>query len=87
MPLKLDSTVFYGLGKYGTSASDAEISTPGPYNTYLNKGLTPTPIDSPGDAAIQAALHPATGNLLFFYGCPNLVTIFSPTTALTGASC
>ena len=87
MPLKLDSTVFYGLGKYGTSASNAEISKPGPYNTYLNKGLTPTPIDSPGDAAIQAALHPATGNLLYFYGCPGGRTIFSPTGALTGASC
>jgi UPF0755 protein len=87
MPLKLDSTVFYGLGKYGTSASDAEISKRGPYNTYLNKGLTPTPIDSPGDSAIQAALHPATGKLLYFFGCPNGVTIFSPTTPPTGASC
>jgi UPF0755 protein len=87
MSLKLDSTVFYGLGTYGTSASDADISKPGPYNTYLNKGLPPTPIESPGDSAIQAALHPATGNLLYFYGCPNLITIFSPTTSLTGASC
>jgi UPF0755 protein len=87
MALKFDSTVFYGLGKYGTSATDAEISKPGPYNTYLNKGLTPTPIDSPGNTAIQAALHPATGNLLYFYGCPGGTTIFSPTGALTGASC
>ena len=87
MPLKFDSTVFFGLGKYGTSATDAEINTPGPYNTYLNKGLTPGPIDSPGDAAIQAALHPATGNLLYFYGCPGGRSVFSATTALTSASC
>jgi UPF0755 protein len=87
MPLKLDSTVFYGLGKYGTSATDAEINKPGPYNTYLNKGLTPTPIESPGDSAIQAALHPATGKLLYFFGCPNGVTIFSATQPPTGASC
>ena len=87
MPLKFDSTVFYGLGKYGTSATDAEINTPGPYNTYQNKGLTPTPIDSPGDAAIQAALHPATGNLLYFFGCSSGATVFSATQPPTSASC
>jgi uncharacterized YceG family protein len=87
MKLQLDSTVFYGLGKYGTAASDAEISTPGPYNTYLNKGLPPTPIDSPGDGAIQATLHPATGNLLYFYGCSSGTTIYSATQALTSANC
>jgi UPF0755 protein len=37
-----------------------------PYNTFLHKGLPPTPIDSPGDAAIQAALHPDHGDLLYF---------------------
>jgi len=87
MPLKFDSTVFYGLGKYGTSASNAEIDTPGPYNTYLNKGLTPTPIDSPGDAAIRAALHPASGSLLYFRGCPNGISVFSPTQVPPTSSC
>jgi len=87
MPLKFDSTVFYGLGKYGTSASNVEIDTPGPYNTYLNKGLTPTPIDSPGDAAIRAALHPASGNLLYFRGCPSGVSVFSPTQVPPPSSC
>jgi UPF0755 protein len=87
MPLQFDSTVFYGLGKYGTAANNAEIATPGPYNTYRNKGLPPGPIDNPGDAAIQAALHPATGALLYFYGCPSGRTIYSATTALTKASC
>ena len=37
-----------------------------PYNTYLHAGLPPAPIDSPGDAAIKAALHPAHGDLLYF---------------------
>ena len=78
MKLQMDSTVFYGLGKYGTAATNAEISTPGPYNTYLNTGLPPGPIDSPGNAAIQAVLHPATGNLLYFFSFKNGTTEFSP---------
>ena len=78
MQLKFDSTVFYGLGKYGTAATNAQINTPGPYNTYLNTGLPPGPIDSPGNAAIQATLHPAHGNLLYFLGLKNGVTEFSP---------
>jgi peptidoglycan lytic transglycosylase G len=78
MQLKFDSAVFYGLGKYGTAATNAQINTPGPYNTYLNTGLPPGPIDSPGNAAIQAALHPAHGNLLYFFSFKNGVTEFSP---------
>jgi UPF0755 protein len=80
MPLQFDSTVLYGLGKYGTTATIAETQKPGPYNSYANKGLTPGPIDSPGDLAIQAALHPEHGNLLYFRGCPNKVTLFSSIT-------
>ena len=78
MKLQFDSTVFYGLGKYGTAATAAQINTPGPYNTYLNTGLPPGPIDNPGNAAIQATLHPAHGNLLYFLGLKNGVMEFSP---------
>ena len=66
MPLQLDSTVFYGLGTYGTRANGPDLASTSPYNTYKYKGLPPGPIDSPGDAAIQAALHPATGAWLYF---------------------
>jgi UPF0755 protein len=66
MPLQLDSTVLFGLNKYGILASDADLNSPSPYNTYRRTGLPPGPIDSPGDAAIQAVLHPATGNYLYF---------------------
>ncbi len=88
-PLKFDSAVFYGLGKYGTSATFAEINKPGPYNTYLNKGLPPGPIDSPGDLAIQAALRPEHGNLLYFRGCAdaNKVTLFSATAVPPASAC
>jgi UPF0755 protein len=78
MKLQFDSTVFYGLGKYGTSATTAQINTPSAYNTYLHTGLPPSPIDSPGNAAIQAALHPTAGNWLYFASLKNGVTEFSP---------
>ena len=66
MPLQLDSTVLYGLNKYGIIASNTDLASPSPYNTYRHKGLPPGPIDSPGAAAIQAVLHPAAGNWLYF---------------------
>ena len=66
MPLQLDSTVLYGLNKYGILASNKDLTSPSPYNTYKHKGLPPGPIDSPGAAAIQAVLNPAAGNWLYF---------------------
>jgi UPF0755 protein len=66
IPLQLDSTVLFGLNTYGILASDAQLNSTSPYNTYRHKGLTPGPIDSPGDAAIQAVLHPASGNWIYF---------------------
>ena len=64
--LQLDSTVLYGLDKFGIIASDQDLNSRSPYNTYRHKGLTPGPIDSPGNAAIQAVLHPASGNWVYF---------------------
>jgi peptidoglycan lytic transglycosylase G len=76
IPLQLDSTVFYALHTYGIVASDKDLNSTSPYNTYKYKGLTPGPIDSPGDAAIKAVLHPASGNWVYF------VTV-NPKTGLT----
>ena len=50
MRLELDSTVNYALGTTKPFLSPADLKTPSPYNTYLNQGLPPTPIDSPGQA-------------------------------------
>jgi UPF0755 protein len=86
MALHYDSTVLYGVGKYGTRAT-AYVNKPGPYNTYLNKGLPPTPIGNPGDAAIQAVLHPATGNYYFFVGCKHGITKFANQLSELPASC
>jgi UPF0755 protein len=76
VPLQLDSTVLYALHKYGIRASAQQIKAKSPYNTYLHRGLPPGPIDSPGNAAIEAALHPAHGTWTYF------VTV-DPKTGLT----
>ena len=65
MKLQLDSSVLFGVGKYGIVAS-AYLDSNSPYNLYRFHGLPPGPIDNPGDAAIQAALHPAATNYLYF---------------------
>jgi UPF0755 protein len=64
--LQLDSTVEFALGKYGIQATDQQLQTKSPYNTYLHAGLPPGPIDNPGELAINAALHPAHGKFLYF---------------------
>jgi UPF0755 protein len=66
IPLELDSTVLYGLNTYGIIANEQQLASSSPYNTYKHTGLTPGPIDSPGAAAIQAVLHPAAGNWIYF---------------------
>jgi UPF0755 protein len=64
--LQLDSTVMYALHRYGIIANAQQIKVKSRYNTYLHTGLPPTPIDSPGAAAINAALHPAHGTWMYF---------------------
>jgi peptidoglycan lytic transglycosylase G len=60
MNLQLDTTVLYARHSRAGDVTVAQTqNTKSPYNTYLHKGLPPGPIDSPGDAAIQAALHPS----------------------------
>jgi UPF0755 protein len=66
MKLDADPTVQYALPapKEKLLYKDLEISSP--YNTYRNPGLPPGPISNPGEAAIRAALYPATDKYLFF---------------------
>lgn len=66
MPLQLDSTVSYALGVTQLQLSEEQLKTNSPFNTYVNKGLPPRPINSPGEAAIEAALDPAKGDWLYF---------------------
>jgi len=66
MPLQMDSTVLFSEGRDGGKVTAADLARNTPYNTYLHKGLTPTPICFPSVASLQAALHPAPGNWLYF---------------------
>jgi UPF0755 protein len=66
MRLQLDTTVLYALGRSGTKLTPDDLKTNSPFNTYLHKGLPPSPIDNPGQAAIHAALHPAKGDWLYY---------------------
>jgi UPF0755 protein len=65
--LQIDATSVYGARLQGLDASkQIHAQTRGPYNTYTNPGLPPTPIDNPGEAALNAAAHPAKGDWLYY---------------------
>jgi len=66
MPLQIDATTRYATGNYTKPLTDAQLNSSSPYNTRIHKGLTPTPIDNPGLASMQAAAHPAQTNYLYF---------------------
>ena len=66
MPLQIDATVRFAVDNYTRPITNSQLRSPSPWNTYVHKGLPPTPIDSPGSSAIAAAAHPASTNFLFF---------------------
>lgn len=70
MKLQSDPTTVYalngGAGPLGRPLVRSDLATQSPYNTYVNTGLPPGPICSPGLAALQAVAHPAPGDELYF---------------------
>ncbi len=73
MPLQSDATVNYGVGGTKITTTDAARADQNGYNTYVHVGLPIGPIGAPGNRAIDAALHPASGTWLYFCTV-NLVT-------------
>ena len=67
MRLQTDPAVIYGLGSgYDGKIHTRDLETDTPYNTYTRAGLPPTPIAMPGSASLEAVLHPAQTDALYF---------------------
>ncbi|MBN9127693.1 MAG: endolytic transglycosylase MltG [Nitrosospira sp.] len=82
MLLQTDPTVIYGLGKkFDGNLRKKDLLADHAYNTYTRGGLPPTPIAMPGLASIQAALHPAKTDSLYFVSKGNGESHFSSSLA------
>lgn len=67
MLLQIDPTVIYGMGlRYTGKIRKEDLLESTPYNTYVHKGLPPTPIAMPGLGSIMAALHPTNTSYLYY---------------------
>jgi uncharacterized YceG family protein len=78
IPLGMDSTTRYEFNDYTKPLTQSQLASPSPYNTRMHAGLPPTPIDSPGMSAIQAAANPPRTNYLYFVAavCGNGGSVF-----------
>jgi len=82
--LGADPTVEYGLGIRQTADQPLtfdQVRTPSPYNTYINPGLPPTPIASPGVASLEVSLNPPDTEYLYFVARYDGTHVFSRTLA------
>lgn len=82
MRLESDPTVEYGLGIRQTADQPLtynQVRTPSPYNTYLNAGLPPTAIGSPGLESLKATLNPQETDYVFFVARYDGTHVFSKT--------
>ncbi len=77
MLLQIDATVQYILDEKKQRLLYKDLDIESPYNTYLNNGLPPGPICSPGDKAIQAALNPDETDYLFYFALENGEHVFT----------
>jgi UPF0755 protein len=73
MPLGIDAALCYQRPK-PCQLTTTELEQDSPYNLRVNTGLPPTPIAAPGAGALQAALHPADGDWLYYVLDPNAAT-------------
>ena len=73
MPLMTDPTVIYAAmleKQYRGTIYQSDLKRESAYNTYRHSGLPPGPICSPGTASLQAAMHPADSQFLYFVADP-----------------
>lgn len=89
MKLQSDVTVAYGIARSDHLADNvlqrpltsSDLKRITPYNTYVIDGLPPTPICNPSREAIEAALHPAKTEYLFFTARGTKGSVFARTAA------
>lgn len=80
MMLQTDPTVIYGIGpRFDGNLRKADLRKDTPYNTYMHKGLPPTPISMPSKESLLAATHPAQSNALYFVAKGDGTSHFSQT--------
>jgi len=80
MPLQADATMIYTLNR-GEPITPKVLATNSPYNTYLHKGLPPTPIGSPSIVSLQAAVEPIDKGYLYYLADSSGTTHYSKTYA------
>jgi UPF0755 protein len=79
MTLDIDATVLYAMGRWHNLGRGVVRRVKHPYNTYLNRGLPPGPIGSPGLKSILAAAAPAKHEWLFYVAKPDRFHLFAKT--------
>ena len=83
MALQADPTVQYAIflatGKRKPRLFTKDYQFRSPYNTYLNRGLPPGPVNSPSRRSLEASLHPAKVPYLYFVAGPDGRHLFSKT--------
>lgn len=79
MRLETDPTVIYGIKEYAGNITRAHLREKTAYNTYTMKGLPPTPIASPSQAALEASLQPEATDAIFFVAKGDGSHVFSAT--------
>lgn len=79
IPLEIDATVLYALQEWKNLPQGVVRTVKSPYNTYLNKGLPPGPIGSPGLKSIVASLKPEPHGYLYYVARPNRSHYFAAT--------